>query len=68
MEQSFASRMFKERPFNFWQWERLGTYLEFLAGFIVFMVIVHFALGWSSSVVERYVDIIRIRRPGERKC
>lgn len=60
--------MFKERPFNFWQWERLGTYLEFLAGFIVFMVIVHFALGWSSSVVERYVDIIRIRRPGERKC
>ncbi|KAG7571323.1 hypothetical protein FFLO_00675 [Filobasidium floriforme] len=51
-QQSFASRMLKQRPFNFWQWDRLGSYLEFLAGFIVVMVIIHFALGWSSSVVE----------------
>jgi hypothetical protein len=45
--------MLKQRPFNFWQWDRLGSYLEFLAGFIVVMVVIHFALGWSSSVVER---------------
>ncbi|BEJ08527.1 hypothetical protein CcaverHIS641_0506210 [Cutaneotrichosporon cavernicola] len=33
------------RPFNFWQWPRLGSYLEFLAGLIVLLTITHVILG-----------------------
>jgi hypothetical protein len=34
-----------KRPFSFWQWPRLGSYLEFLAGLIVLLTIAHFILG-----------------------
>jgi len=34
-----------KRPFNFWQWEGLGTYLEFLAGLIVVLGILQVILG-----------------------
>lgn len=33
------------RPFNFWQWPRLGSYIEFLAGLIVVLAILQVALG-----------------------
>ena len=49
---SLARKLLQKRPYNFWKWDRLGTYLEFLAGFIVIMMIIHFALGWSQTVVE----------------
>lgn len=35
----------RRRPFNFWQWEKLGTYLEFLAGLIVILTIAQPLLG-----------------------
>lgn len=38
----------RRRPFNFWQWERLGTYLEFLAGLIVVLAILQPLLGRFS--------------------
>lgn len=37
---------------DFWQWDRLGVYLETVAGFIVTMTIAHFALGWLPPFVE----------------
>jgi len=49
---SLARKLLQQRPYNFWKWDRLGTYLEFLAGFIVVMMVIHFALGWSQTVVE----------------
>jgi hypothetical protein len=49
---SLARKFLQKRPYNFWKWDRLGTYLEFLAGFIVVMMVIHFALGWSQTVVE----------------
>lgn len=33
------------RPFDFWQWEGYGTYLEFLAGMIVILGLLQLALG-----------------------
>lgn len=35
----------RRRPFNFWQWAGLGTYLEFLAGLIILLTVSHFILG-----------------------
>lgn len=36
----------------FWQWERLGSYLEFLAGLIVILTISHFVLGRFKWCVQ----------------
>ncbi|KAL1407633.1 hypothetical protein Q8F55_007066 [Vanrija albida] len=33
------------RPFNFWQWESFGSYIEFVAGLIVVLSVLQFALG-----------------------
>ena len=33
------------RPFGFWQWEGLGSYLEFLAGLILVLGILQIVLG-----------------------
>jgi len=35
----------KTRPFGFWQWEGLGSYLEFLAGLILVLGILQIVLG-----------------------
>lgn len=35
----------KTRPFGFWQWEGLGSYLEFLAGLILVLGILQVILG-----------------------
>jgi len=34
-----------KRPFNFWQWEGYGRYLEFLAGYIVVLGVLQVILG-----------------------
>ncbi|GMK55816.1 hypothetical protein CspeluHIS016_0208720 [Cutaneotrichosporon spelunceum] len=42
------------RPFSFWQWPTLGSYLEFLAGLIVFLVVLQLILGrfaWYISAL-----------------
>ena len=39
------SSRWNKRPFDFWQWEGYGTYLEFLAGLIVLLGIVQIILG-----------------------
>ncbi|WWC73092.1 uncharacterized protein I206_107057 [Kwoniella pini CBS 10737] len=37
-----------KRPFEFWQWEGYGNYLEFLAGLILFLGILQIILGkWN---------------------
>ena len=36
-----------KRPFGFWQWDGLGTYIEFLAGLIV-------VLGVSQVILGRW--------------
>lgn len=33
------------RPFDFWQWEGMGTYLEFLAGLVVVLGVLQVVLG-----------------------
>jgi hypothetical protein len=46
----------RKRPFNFWQWEGLGSYLEFLAGLIVVLGILQVILGrWDWYVAESHV-------------
>jgi hypothetical protein len=35
----------KRRPFDFWQWEGYGSYLEFLAGYIVLLSVLQVILG-----------------------
>lgn len=42
------------RPLNFWQWERLGSYLEFLAGLIVVLGILHAIIGRFRWCVHRW--------------
>lgn len=42
------------RPFNFWQWDNFGSYLEFLAGLIVVLSVLQFALGRFRWYVGRY--------------
>lgn len=34
------------RPFDFWQWEGVGTYLEVLAGLVVVLGVLQVSLGW----------------------
>ncbi|KAK1922591.1 PQ loop repeat-domain-containing protein [Papiliotrema laurentii] len=54
-ESGFASRFpgqtakpRSKRPFDFWQWEGYGTYLEFLAGYIVVLGVLQVIFGrWS---------------------
>lgn len=44
----------KTRPFGFWQWEGLGSYLEFLAGLILVLGILQVILGrW-----DWYIDAL----------
>jgi hypothetical protein len=46
--QSKATRiknMLKNRPFDFWQWEGYGNYIEFLAGMIVVLGILQVIFG-----------------------
>lgn len=35
----------RRRPFDFWQWEGYGSYLEFLAGFIVVLGVLQVIFG-----------------------
>jgi len=38
----------RRRPFDFWQWEGYGSYLEFLAGLIVVLGLLQVILGrWT---------------------
>jgi len=38
----------RRRPFDFWQWEGFGLYLEFLAGLIMILGILQLVLGrWT---------------------
>lgn len=44
----------RRRPFDLWQWEGYGSYLEFLAGLIVILGILQLILGrwmWCVSYV-----------------
>ena len=34
-----------KRPYDFWQWEGYGTYLEFLAGYIIVLGLLQVVLG-----------------------
>ncbi|WOO84975.1 PQ-loop repeat-containing protein 1 [Vanrija pseudolonga] len=53
------------RPFNFWQWDNFGSYLEFLAGLIVVLSVLQFALGrfrWypeSTLPVPQFISNFR---------
>lgn len=37
--------LLSKRPFDFWRWNRFGTYIEFLAGLIVVLSLLQVALG-----------------------
>jgi hypothetical protein len=59
-ESGFASRFpgqtakpRSKRPFDFWQWEGYGTYLEFLAGYIVVLGVLQVIFGRWSWYVRR---------------
>ncbi len=42
----------KKKPFDFWQWEGYGSYLEFLAGLIVVLGILQVIFGrWMWLVI-----------------
>lgn len=48
---AFAGNL-RRRPFNFWRWEKLGSYLEFLAGMIVVLIGVFFLFKSNDTFVE----------------
>lgn len=44
--------MTTSRPFDFWQWESIGSYAEFLAGLILLLGVLQMVFGrW-----EWYID------------
>ncbi|KAK9893900.1 hypothetical protein P389DRAFT_147427 [Cystobasidium minutum MCA 4210] len=44
------------RPYNFWQWESYGTYIEFIGALIFVNTILYIGLAWTGF----YVDLIGI--------
>jgi len=47
-----TSSIFARRPWNFWAWTDLGTYLDFLAGMIVVMGLTQLIMGRFSWYIE----------------
>lgn len=43
--QGRISQLATRRPFDFWQWESIGTYAEFLAGLIVLLGVLQLIFG-----------------------
>lgn len=42
----------RRRPFNFWKWDSLAVYMEFLAGFIVVMGVIYAGLKGFDVYIE----------------